>query len=114
MKYIVIPENVVLSRIIDGKAEKMELTFADYLGQNVFNQEVWRSNADYFMIGKSLRTKFKNIKPGDVVEVSDREHEKFEPLVCLRGKEINGEFKDQLMDLMEPVIMAPSKDPRED
>lgn len=86
MKYLVIPQTLN-SDPLPGQGDPKPLSFVDYLRQAVWTSDAWSANLEMSALYQSIYAKFRNVKPGDVVELEDREYEQFMPLATMRGKQ---------------------------
>lgn len=108
MRYITIPESVVLQASDKhGNNIPVDYSFANLLAEIVWCHEIWHDgsidNADMFPV---LYKKFLGKKPGEVVELTDAEYEKFAPIATKRGEKLNPAIAFEMNTLMRCVITA--------
>ena len=111
MRYLTIPKPVELPAT-DGQVHQYE--FSDLLADQVWCHEFWRaaSGRDLSDLFFDLVGKFEfATEAGDVVELTDAEHEIMLPLVTMRGNKLNPRVAVPLQRLMRCIIIAPTKPP---
>jgi hypothetical protein len=109
MRYITIPKPETV--IQNGNAKLYY--FATLLVQIVWVHEAWRTDATKHAMMFTLVEKFDGAEPGDVVALTDKEYEVFEPIATMQGQKLNHEAAVPLNKLMGAVIQASTLSPDE-
>ncbi len=73
-----------------------------------------RSSAEKLDLIESVLDKFEaaGYAPGTVVELTDREHEAYEPLASMKGQQLAGEAARAVNKIARAVLAATTTDPR--
>lgn len=112
MKYVEVPESETLY-IQDPDTEKpMVYTLSRLLSEHVWNSPDWRTNgAEWMACLLRLMDKFEVTKPGDEIEVLDKDHEKLVSLASLPGIRLDPGLVKPFTKLLYPLLNA-SDSPR--
>lgn len=112
MKYIQIPNPVVLRRL-DEQKKPIVYGMRMLNEENVFGKPVWREAGKHAML-QSIYEKFEasEYKPGVYVGLSDEEFEVYSPLAVMRGQELAPDVAVDLTRVMSCVLLATSSLPK--
>lgn len=109
MRYITIPETVTIRQ--GGKS--VQYPFTMLLETIVYTHEVWRSDPLMQKHFFSIVKKFDGAEPGDVVALTDKEFEAFEPIATMQGEKLGTAAAVPLNQLMAAVLQSSNEAPDE-
>jgi len=111
MRYFTIPET---ETIIRGPGQKPEpMSFTTFMVEFVWNQPAWRDDVDSMQSWARLVEVFaKNEKPGMVVALTDKDHEKLLPMITMKGLQVASGLSTLLNRYSMAFLMAPEKEPK--
>jgi hypothetical protein len=110
MRYIQIPNPVVLRRLRDGKPIVYGMRMLNE--ENVFGKPIWREKGKVEMF-ESIHAKFEasEYAPGAWVTLTDEEFEVYGPLAIMKGQDLAPDIAYDLTKVMKCIIMATSDRP---
>ncbi len=111
MRYVVIPKLVEVTAR-DGSRQPYGLK--EHNNEVVAGHPDWRESAEKADILESILEKFEatGYDIGAVVELTDKEHEAYAPIVSMKGQQLSGDAARAVSKLARAVLSASTKDPR--
>lgn len=116
MRYIKIPSDATFKTRPNPKKDGEETatyptySFADLLRENVNGDLRWFSDSEWENAFDDICTAFENAKPGDIIGLSDKAHEKLESII--RGIPFASDIKPSLRFFVRAITQADKLDPR--